>query len=83
MSCLGLILDWAAVLLPSVLVVGLTRGLKNFVGFIGCHGSLSVMEDLEVVDYSSDRLESTNIWTVPGGGSLENMVEIPRLGLDE
>ena len=52
-------------------------------GFIGCHGSLSVMEDLEVVDYSSDRLESTDIWAVPGGGSLENMVEIPRLGLDE
>ena len=51
-------------------------------GLIGYHGSLSVMEDLEVVDYSSDRLESTDIWVVPGGGSLENMVEIPRLGLD-
>ena len=40
------------------------------------------MEDQEV-DYSSDRMESTDIWEVTGGGSLEHLVEIPRLGLDE
>ena len=42
-----------------------------------------IMEDMEVVDYSSDRLESTDIWEVPGGGFLEHLVEIPRLGMEE
>ena len=40
------------------------------------------MEDFEVVDYSSDPLESTDIWGVPGGGFLEQEVDIPRLGPD-
>ena len=40
------------------------------------------MEDQEV-DYSSDRMESADIWEVTGGGSLEHLVEIPRSGLDE
>ena len=41
------------------------------------------MEDLEVVDYSSDRLESSDIWGVPGGGLLEQGVDIPRLGPED
>ena len=41
------------------------------------------MEDLDLVDYSSDRLESTGIWEVPGGGFLEQLVEIPRLGKED
>ena len=41
------------------------------------------MEDLEVVDYSSDRLESSDIWEVPGGGSMELLVGFPRPGQDE
>ena len=43
---------------------------------------LAVMEDLEVVDYSSDRLESSDIWEVPGGGMMEQLVDIPILGQD-
>ena len=41
------------------------------------------MEDHEAVDYSSDRLESNDIWAVTGGGSLELLVETPRLGLGD
>ena len=41
------------------------------------------MEDLDVVDYSSDRLESSDIWEVPGGGLLEKEVDLPRLGPEE
>ena len=37
------------------------------------------MEDLDAVDYSSDRLESSDIWDVPGGGVMEQVVDIPRL----
>ena len=37
------------------------------------------MEDLEAMDYSSDRLESTDIWGVPGGGLLQQ-VDLPKLG---
>ena len=37
------------------------------------------MEDLDVVDYSSDRLESSDIWDVPGGGGMEQVADIPRL----
>ena len=37
------------------------------------------MEDLDAVDYSSDRLESYDIWDVPGGGVMEQVVDIPRL----
>ena len=40
------------------------------------------MEDLEELDYSSDRLESSDIWEVPGGGMMEQLVDIPRLGQD-
>ena len=40
------------------------------------------MEDFEVVDYSSDPLESNDIWGVPGGGFLEQEVVFPRLGPD-
>ena len=43
---------------------------------------LSLMEDLEELDYSSDRLESSDIWEVPGGGMMEQLVDIPRLGQD-
>ena len=42
--------------------------------------SLALMEDLEELDYSSDRLESSDIWEVPGGGLMEQLVDIPRLG---
>ena len=38
------------------------------------------MEDLDIVDYSSDRLESSDIWDVPGGGMMEQGVDIPRMG---
>ena len=41
------------------------------------------MEDLDVVDYSSDRLESSDIWDVPGGGLEEQGVDIPRLVLED
>ena len=37
------------------------------------------MEYLDVVDYSSDRLESSDIWDVPGGGVMEQVANIPRL----
>ena len=40
------------------------------------------MEDLEELDYSSDRLESFDIWEVSGGGMMEQLVDIPRLGQD-
>ena len=40
----------------------------------------AVMEDLDLVDYSSDRLESSDIWEVPGGGLIEQMVDFPCLG---
>ena len=40
------------------------------------------MEDLEELDYSSDRLESSDIWEVPGGGLMEQLMDIPRLGQD-
>ena len=40
------------------------------------------MEDFEAVDYCSDPLESTDIWGVPGGGFMEQEVDIPRLGPD-
>ena len=33
-----------------------------------------------MVDYSSDRLESSDIWDVPSGGVMEQVVDIPRLG---
>ena len=45
--------------------------------------SLAVMEDLDVVDYSSDRLESSDIWDVPGGGLEAQGVDIPRLGPED
>ena len=32
---------------------------------------LGIMEDLDVVDYSSDRMESSDIWEVPGGIFME------------
>ena len=35
-----------------------------------------------MVDYSSDRLESSDIWEVPGGRCLEKLVDFPRLGQD-
>ena len=44
---------------------------------------MPIMEEQEDVDYSSDRLESIDIWEVTGGGSLDHFVEIPRLGLDD
>ena len=56
-------------------------GVALFVGLKGALGH--IMEDLDLVDYSSDRLESTDIWEVTGGGSLEHLVEIPRVGLAE
>ena len=40
------------------------------------------MEDMEELDYSSDRLESSDIWEVPGGGMMEQLVDIPSLGQD-
>ena len=43
---------------------------------------LGLMEELDVVDYSSDRLESSDIWEVPGGSFLEQLVDIPRPGQD-
>ena len=33
--------DWVVVLLLSVLGLGFYRGVENFVGLIGCHGSLN------------------------------------------
>ena len=41
------------------------------------------MEDLDAVDYSSDRLESSDIWDVPGGGLMEQGVDIPRMGQED
>ena len=35
-----------------------------------------------MVDYSSDRLESSDIWEVPGGSFLDQLVDIPRPGQD-
>ena len=35
-----------------------------------------------MVDYSSDRLESSDIWEVPGGSFLEQWVAFPRPGQD-
>ena len=35
-----------------------------------------------MVDYSSDRLESSDIWDVPGGSFLEQWVAFPRPGQD-
>ena len=43
---------------------------------------LAAMADLDEVDYSSDRLESSDIWDVPSGGLEALGVEIPRLGLE-
>ena len=45
--------------------------------------SLAVMEDIDVVDYSSDRLESSYIWEVPGGGLGAQGVVFPRLRQEE
>ena len=33
-----------------------------------------------MVDYSSDRLESSDIWEMPGGSFLEQLVDFPRPG---
>ena len=33
-----------------------------------------------MVDYSSDKLESSDIWKMPGGWFLEQLVDFPRLG---
>ena len=41
---------------------------------------MAAFEDLEAVDYSSDRLESTDIWGMPGGGLMEQDGVSPRLG---
>ena len=41
------------------------------------------MEDVDVVDYSSDRLESSDIWAMPGGGLRSPGVDIPRLGQED
>ena len=41
------------------------------------------MEDLDAVDYSSDRLESSDIWDVPGGGMMEQGVDIPIMGQED
>ena len=41
------------------------------------------MEDLDIVDYSSDRLESSDIWDVPCGGLEAQGVDIPRLGPED
>ena len=37
------------------------------------------MEDLEMVDYSSDHLEAQDVWGVPGGGIRELLEAIPGL----
>ena len=41
---------------------------------------LAEMEDLEMVDYSSDRMDSTDIWAAPGGSLIEQRVDFPRVG---
>ena len=33
-----------------------------------------------MVDYSSDRMDSTDIWAAPGGDLIEQMVDFPRMG---
>ena len=33
-----------------------------------------------MVDYSSDRMDSTDIWAVPGGGLIKQRVDFPRVG---
>ena len=38
------------------------------------------MEDLELVDYSSDHLEAQDVWGVPAGGLREVLEGFPRLG---
>ena len=38
---------------------------------------------MDEVDYSSDRLERSDIWEVPSGGMIERRVDIPRLGQEE
>ena len=38
------------------------------------------MEDLELVDYSSDHLEAQDVWGVPAGGLREVLEDFPRLG---
>lgn len=38
------------------------------------------MEDQEVIDYSSDRMEGVDIWEVLGGKVFEDLVDFPMLG---
>ena len=38
------------------------------------------MEDLDLVDYSSDHLEAQEVWGMPAGGLLEALEDLPRLG---
>ena len=42
--------------------------------------SVAAMEDLELVDYSSDHLEAQDVWGVPAGGLMEGLEDFPRLG---
>ena len=58
-----------------------SRFVEVYVRVIGCHGP-AVMEEMDAVDYSSDRLEGTDIWEVSGGVSLDLLADFPRAGLD-
>lgn len=38
------------------------------------------MEGVDRVDYSSDQLEGSDIWEMPGGRYLEQLVDLPPMG---
>ena len=78
-------------MLFSGFTFGLSSGLRSwFLGLLvvwcvlwGClEVTMPLLEEPEAVDYSSDGLESIDIWAVTGGSSLDQIVDIPRLGID-
>lgn len=39
-----------------------------------------LMEGVDRVDYSSDQIEGSDIWGMPGGGDLEQLADLPLMG---